>query len=113
MKKLSIIYILLISLCLFFSCDNDSIVGTIKTKELFTLKYGKFEDEFNLYTSSPEDYLSSITMRDGFFYVTDSASKKMMQFSSYGDLVSVLYNPEVNPVPSFVQLSGIEITFNL
>ena len=48
-------------------------------------------------------------MRDGFFYIADSASKKVNQFSSYGDLVSVLYNPDTNPVPSFVQLSDIEV----
>ena len=42
----------------FFSCNRDSIVGTLETEELFSLNYGSFEDEFNLYTSNPEDYFS-------------------------------------------------------
>ena len=92
-----------------FSCDTDSIVGNLKTEELFSLNYGNYEDEFHLYTSEPADYFSSLVMRDGFFYVADSASKKVNQFSSYGDLVSILYNPVNNPVPSFVQLSDIEV----
>lgn len=92
-----------------FSCDTDSIVGNLKTEELFSLNYGNYEDEFHLYTSEPADYFSSLVMRDGFFYIADSASKKVNQFSSYGDLVSILYNPESNPIPSFVQLSDIEV----
>ena len=92
-----------------FSCDTDSIVGNLKTEELFSLNYGNYEDEFHLYTSEPADYFSSLVMRDGFFYIADSASKKVNQFSSYGDLVSILYNPVNNPVPSFVQLSDIEV----
>ena len=92
-----------------FSSDTDSIVGNLKTEELFSLNYGNYEDEFHLYTSEPADYFSSLVMRDGFFYVADSASKKVNQFSSYGDLVSILYNPVNNPVPSFVQLSDIEV----
>ena len=78
----------------FFSCNRDSIVGTLETEELFSLNYGSFEDEFNLYTSNPEDYFSAIAMQDGFFYISDSASKKVSQFSSYGDLLSIIYNPE-------------------
>lgn len=97
-----------VSFC-FFSCDTDSFVGNLKTEELFSLNYGNYEDEFHLYTSEPADYYSSLVMRDGFFYIADSASKKVNQFSSYGDLVSILYNPESNPIPSFVQLSDIEV----
>ncbi len=102
-------FLLFLCLFVFFSCDSDSVVGNVKTEELFSLKYGNFEDEFHTYTSEPQDFYSSIMMRDGFFYIADSASKKVSQFSSYGDLVSVLYNPETNPVPSFIQLSDIEI----
>lgn len=111
LKKIKIITLkLILAYCLliFTACGNDSIVGNIKTEELFSLKYGSFEDEFHLYTSDPDDYFSSVVMRDGFFYIADSASKKVSQFSSYGDLVSVFYNQESNPVPSFVQLSDLE-----
>ena len=103
-------FLLLLLTCLIsFSCKNDSMIASLKTEELFSLNYGHFEDEFSIYTSDPEDYFSTIAMRNGFFYISDSASKKVSQFSSYGDLLSILYNSEINPVPSFVQLSDIEV----
>ena len=40
-------------------------------------------------------------MRDGLFYIGDAASKKVLQFTSYGDLLSVYYNPEATPPPDF------------
>lgn len=112
MKNTRILKYLLITLIIFFtffSCDKDSIIGTLNTEELFSINYGSYEDEFNIYTSNPDDYFSEIAMINGFFYISDSASQKVSQFSSYGDLVSIIYNPENNPVPSFVELSDIEV----
>ena len=68
--KLKLIFLTLIIPFVFFSCNKDSVVGNLKTEELFSLKYGNYEDEFHLYTSKPADYFSSLTMRDGFFYIT-------------------------------------------
>ena len=47
-------------------------------------------------------------MSDGLFYISDSNSKKVMMLSSYGDLLAVYFNPETNPVPSFIQFSEIQ-----
>lgn len=111
MKKTFITTFLLISIVslFFFSCEKSDSVDTLKTEKLFSLKYGSYEDELHLYTNNPNDFLSSICMNDGFFYVADSASQKVMQFNSYGDLLSVYYNSDSNPVPSFIQLSNIEV----
>ena len=37
-------FLLFLCLFVFFSCDSDSVVGNVKTEELFSLKYGNFED---------------------------------------------------------------------
>lgn len=63
---------------------------------LFTLNYGNFEDELNLFdlakTGSIRTYM---TMRDGFFYIANGEAKKILELSSYGDLLSLYYNDEV------------------
>lgn len=94
---------------LFPSCDKGSYTTNVESENMFSMNYGSFEDETKLFSISQEwDYQSDIYMRDGFFYVSDSHARKIMMFNSYGDLLSVYYNPSTNPVPSFIQFSEIE-----
>jgi hypothetical protein len=87
------------------SCANPSHSSSPEKNELFTLEYGSFEDEINLFNPSGENNFDTyIAMRDGFFYISNSAQKKVMLFNSYGDLLSFLYNPETNPAPGFASL---------
>jgi hypothetical protein len=39
-------------------------------------------------------------MRDGLFYLSNGAAHKIMVFSSYGDLLFLLYDPRTNPKPA-------------
>ena len=69
---------------------------------MFTLEYGNFEDEINLFDYSQVGNIStSFAMRDGFFYIANSESGKVMELSSYGDLLTLYYSEEMNPTPSF------------
>jgi hypothetical protein len=52
------------------------------------------------------DRRNTIFMRDGWFYVANGNAGKIMVFSSYGDLLFVLYNPATNPVPAGLGPSG-------
>ncbi len=100
---------LTVALCLFFSalfgsCTKET-VSLVEREKLFTLTYGRFEDEIDLFqldsnTSGPD---TQIFMKDGMFYIANSGSKKILQLTSFGDLLSVYYNPETNPVPSFAE----------
>jgi hypothetical protein len=84
------------------SCGQSPAVNTSKRAELFSLSYGSFEDEINLFTlPGRSDVNTHITMRDGFFYISNGAQKKVMHLNSYGDLLAVYYNPENNPRPAF------------
>lgn len=94
---------LFITASLFFSCKEKKNTEVLKREQRFILNYGNFEDEIDLFDlmqqgTNIETYLQ---MRNGFFYITNGKSKKVMQFTSYGDLLSILYNPETNPTPSF------------
>lgn len=74
----------------------------MRRENRFTLKYGGFEDELNLFDlASPGEINTHITMREGLFYIANGEAQKVMQFNSYGDLLTLYYNPETNPVPAF------------
>ncbi len=91
---------LLIPLILLLSCRTRG-VEEISKQELFSLAIGKMDDQIDLFRVS-DDPLGSknrIIMRDGLFYVANGPAAKIMEFSSYGDLIFLLYNPKENPPP--------------
>lgn len=101
-KKYYICFLVLMSLLLFFACEQSNVVVSLNEKKLFSLDYGNFEDEINLFSLvNPSPVKTSIEMRDGFFYIANGESKKIMELNSYGDLITIFYNKEFNPVPSF------------
>ena len=91
--------------CAFFSCGGASSPDLAR-ESLFEISYGRFDGEIDLFSNAagqtggvcPE---ACLYMRDGLFYVGNAASKKVLQFTSYGDLLSVYYNPEYSPAPGF------------
>ncbi|HHU36842.1 MAG TPA: hypothetical protein GXZ47_06395 [Treponema sp.] len=87
---------------LFFGCSPETR-GVLQREKLFSLSYGRFEDEIDLFnldsgSAGPD---TQIFMRDGMVYIANSGAKKIVQFTSFGDLLSVYYNTETNPVPAF------------
>ena len=99
------------ALCLwmFASCKGNKPVEALEKRELFHLNYGTFENELKLFdVQKPQAVNTRLLMRDGFFYIANGESAKIMQLTSYGDLLSILYNADTNPVPSFVGLNGSE-----
>ncbi len=94
--------LVLLSALQFSSCAKEP-VSLVEREKLFTLSYGRFEDQLDLFqldsnSTGPD---TQIFMKDGMFYIANSGSKKILQLTSFGDLLSVYYNPETNPVPSF------------
>lgn len=93
---------------LFFSCEKTAVSNTLTSETLFSLKYGSFENELSFYNlTGGSEITSEIVMRNGFFYISDSTARKVMEVNSYGDLMLILYNDETNPVPTFIQMSDI------
>jgi hypothetical protein len=70
--------------------------------DLFTISLGKLEDQIDLFQfeGAMTEKDNSVYMRDGWFYVANGNAGKIMVFSSYGDLLFLLYNPQTNPAPT-------------
>lgn len=89
-------------LLLSVSCRRSGVVASVGEEKLFSLKYGSFEDELNLFSlSQAGDVRTYMAMRDGFFYVANGEAKKIMELNSYGDLLTLYYNDEAGGAPSF------------
>ena len=83
---------ILFSVC-FFSCTNSPSVESVKEDELFSLSYGRFEDQLNMFDLSDIGNVhTTMTMRDGFFYIANGEAEKIMELNSYGDLLTLYYN---------------------
>ncbi len=80
----------------------------LERDELFSISYGRFDDEIDLFTHVVGSDAPAVClfMRDGIFYIGNSPSQKVLQFTSYGDLLSVYYNPESVPSPDFSSALG-------
>ncbi|MBO5137324.1 MAG: hypothetical protein J6B81_02350 [Spirochaetaceae bacterium] len=87
---------------LFFSCHKSNVAISVEKELLFSLEYGNFEENINLFSlSNPGQVLTDISMKDGFYYISNGESKKVLELNSYGDLLSLYYNADFNPKPSF------------
>ncbi len=87
---------------LIFSCGKNSDLSSIRREEKFTLNYGNLENQINLFDlNSTGEINTRIAMRDGFFFISNGKSKKILQMNSYGDLLTLYYNPKTNPAPLF------------
>jgi hypothetical protein len=86
-------------------CCADSSRENLPRKELFVVGIGKMEDEIDLFQfrEAADMYKTSLYMRAGLFYIGSGASFKVMEFTSYGDLLSMYYNPDENPEPVILQ----------
>jgi hypothetical protein len=82
-------------------CQRKGIEELV-SNELFSLSMGKMEDQIDLFQfeNAMVERVNSVTMRDGWFYVANGSAGKIMVFSSYGDLIFLLYNPQTNPAPT-------------
>ena len=102
----------LVALCFLifclFSCKKSQTAELFNREQRFKLEYGSFENELNLFDISTNgDVQTFVVMQDGFIYISNGKAKKVMQFTSYGDLLRIFYNPDTNPVPSFMLSENI------
>jgi len=99
------VFLLIISFgLLFFSCSPDSS-SSLEQQHLFSLPIGRMEDQLDIYYDgfSSFDDKVRVVMQDGLVFVANSRGKKVMEFSSYGDLLSLYYNQAQNPIPVLLQ----------
>ena len=96
-------------------CQKKGIEELVSS-ELFSLTFGKMEDQVDLFQFEAVKVVrkNTVCMRDGWFYLANGNAGKIMVFSSYGDLIFLLYNPRTNPVPTILgpvdQSAGNEVS---
>lgn len=90
----------------FAGCRRQNASSIIERHHQFSMTIGKMEDQIDLIQLPGQSFSQSIDieMKNGLFFISNGASKKVMEFSSYGDLLTLYYNSSANPAP--VLLSG-------
>ena len=83
------------------SACSPAEVPSVDRENLFTLSIGRMEDQIDLFglESYARTGKTRLAMRDGIFYVSDGNGAKITRFTSYGDLLSMIYDPDANPPP--------------
>jgi hypothetical protein len=102
-RRASTIVLCAAFLSVFFlsACQRKGIEELVSS-ELLSLSLGKMEDQIDLFQfeGTMVERRNSVAMRDGWFYIANGNAGKIMVFSSYGDLIFLLYNPQTNPAPT-------------
>jgi hypothetical protein len=81
-------------------CDQGP-VNILERESLFRLQIGRLENQLDLITRNGvlPDLRTSVAMVDGFVYIGNGPANKAMEFTSYGDLIRLIYDPTENPQP--------------
>lgn len=83
------------SVLMFSSCTKRNVVESITEDELFTISYGNFEEQMNIFSLNEIGNIQTgLFMQDGFFYVVNGESQKIMELNSYGNLLTLYYNED-------------------
>jgi hypothetical protein len=79
---------------------SQSRISSVARTDLFNLEIGPLEDQINLFDlARSSSNRTNLVMRDGLFYISDTAGGKIVRYNSYGNLLFVIYNEETSPPP--------------
>jgi hypothetical protein len=98
-----------VAVILLVSCVPKEL-EELSREELFALQIGKMDNQIDLFQIKGvmASAKNRVFMRDGLFYIANGNSAKIMELSSYGDLIFLLYNPAENPPPTSFRQSDSE-----
>lgn len=92
-----------------FGCSSAQ-VPVLQEERLFSLQYGKMEDQVELFLDgSAVTRKTRLAMRGGLFFIASGYGNRIMEFTSYGDLLTLYYNPAQNPRPVMLQAANDEV----
>ena len=82
------------------SCTGQPPAELVR-EELFSLGIGPLDEQLDLVRVAgvPSSHTTRVAMRDDLFYIANGNAGKVMQLSSHGDLLLLIYDPERNPTP--------------
>ena len=74
--KSIILTLSILMMLLSFSCSKNQTLATIREEKLFTVNYGKYENELHLFNLSNLGQINTkLYMKDGFFFISDDNAK--------------------------------------
>ncbi len=99
MKSTVFLFILSVGLLFMFGSCREASIEDLNREELFSLSLGKMENQIDLFQVAgvPFKRRNRIYRKGGRIYISNGNSAKIMEFTSYGDLVFLLQNAEKNP----------------
>lgn len=99
--KFKVVCVITLVFFLVVSCNNSQAVGTLSTEELFTVPLGKMEDQFDFFVNNknPLVGINRHYLHEKLFYIVNGNAGKVMQYSPFGYLMLLLYNPKLNTTP--------------
>ena len=97
-------FLLVIPLLLVLAACGRKGLEILVSEPLFSLNLGRLDNQIDLFRpgEAAREGENHMVMRDGWFYVANGPARKVMVFSSYGDLLFLLYNPQTNPTPTLL-----------
>jgi len=98
-KHFSLFILIFVSL-FFSSCRAEKKL--LEKEDLFVISMGVMADELDYFyrDNSLLPGNSDLFVQNGRIFLTSSHAGKIMEMNSYGDLLSLVYNPQKNPEPS-------------
>jgi len=93
------------TLGILFSSCTPGTSASLEQQQLFSIPIGRMEDQLDIYYDGVSAFNDKVrvVMQDGLIIIANSRGKKVMEFSSYGDLLSLYYNQQYNPIPVLLQ----------
>lgn len=91
---------LLLVAALFVSCAPPQ--PTVLEREvLFELGIGRLEHELGIFATRGvlPTRVNTLTVQNGIVHISNGSSNKVLSFTSYGDLLRLIYDPAINPRP--------------
>lgn len=91
------------------SCGNSGFISLVR-EDLFFLNAGEMENQFNVFFNpqASRTLRNDIFYDEGLFYVLNGNAKKLMEFTPFGEITLLLYNPEANPLPVLLKKADPE-----
>ena len=85
------------------SC-SPGVPQLMPRETLFHLQLGTLEDQMDLFLRNglPTPEENHFLYYNGLFLISNGNSRKVMEFTGYGDLVTLFYNPADNPQPELL-----------
>ncbi len=107
MPRRLFLYITL-GLAVFIASCSDSDVISLSREDLFTLNLGVMENQFDYFFDghASRSARNDVFFDDGIFFVVNGNAEKLMQFTPFGELTLLLYNPTRNPLPVLLKPAG-------